>query len=106
MRRFFVEVLETGRNFYYRTLRKFRNEENEDLDSEERAALSQSAERIFAPESTDDESSAIRLSRRSSVLVIFQLLAPFVVILQLIFYCFLSLSKLMEDEATDVTASL
>lgn len=70
MRRFFAEALLCGQKFYHRALRKFKNDDEVDLDSEEREALSQSADRIFSPESTDDESSAVRLSRRSSVLVI------------------------------------
>ncbi|KAL3991085.1 TMC domain family protein [Acanthocheilonema viteae] len=61
-------ALQIGRKLCRQALKKFRNDDEEISDSDERAAFTQSVDRI--PESVDDESSsAVRLSRRSSLLV-------------------------------------
>uniref|UniRef100_A0A915PJ04 TMC domain-containing protein n=1 Tax=Setaria digitata TaxID=48799 RepID=A0A915PJ04_9BILA len=68
MHRCCADVVEAARKLYQQILKNFKKNDNENFDSEERVALSQSADRT--PESVDDESSsAARLSRRSSVLV-------------------------------------
>lgn len=68
MHRYCFEALQAGRKLCQRAFKKFTNSDEEISDSDERTALSQSADRT--PESVDDDSSsAVRLSRRSSLLV-------------------------------------
>lgn len=68
MHRCCTGTLEVGGKLCQQAVKKFTKNDEEIFDSDERAAFSQSADRI--PESVDDESSsAIRLSRRSSLLV-------------------------------------
>ncbi|VDP21885.1 unnamed protein product, partial [Onchocerca flexuosa] len=67
MLRYFARALQAGRELYQQTLKKFKKNDEDNSDSEEHVAFGQSVDRI--PESIDDESSsAVRLSRRSSLL--------------------------------------
>lgn len=69
MHRYCSEAIQVGRKLCQQAFRKLTKHDEEISDSDERAAINQSAERI--PESVDDDSSssAARLSRRSSLLV-------------------------------------
>ncbi|VDM93516.1 unnamed protein product [Onchocerca ochengi] len=68
MHRYCTRALQAGRELYQQVLKKFKKNDEENSDSEDHVALRQSVDRIA--ESIDDESSsAVRLSRRSSLLV-------------------------------------
>uniref|UniRef100_A0A8R1XX09 Uncharacterized protein n=1 Tax=Onchocerca volvulus TaxID=6282 RepID=A0A8R1XX09_ONCVO len=70
MHRYCTRALQAGRELYQQVLKKFKKNDEENSDSEDHVALGQSVDRIA--ESIDDESSsAVRLSRRSSLLVKF-----------------------------------
>ncbi|VDN08405.1 unnamed protein product [Thelazia callipaeda] len=71
MGRYCGQAQKTFRGFYRQILKKLGKNDEESADSEEQSALNRSPDGILLQESLDDESSAIRLSRRSSVLVLF-----------------------------------
>ncbi|EFO14594.2 hypothetical protein LOAG_13924 [Loa loa] len=69
MHRCCTGALEASRKLYQFALRKFGKNDEENFDSDERTAFSQSADRT--PECGDDDSSSgARLSRRSSLLLL------------------------------------
>lgn len=69
MRRALGGAISAGRRFYLATVKRLKADDNdEESDEDDRIAFSQSTDRIFES-SAEDDSSALRLSRRSSVLV-------------------------------------